>query len=93
MANDNESIEIKFVINSGEVMKEYNALVSGSKDVDKATESLKNKYNQMNAAQVLNAKGAKDVKEAINNIGEAVKKISLIASGLPRKILNCKSKV
>ena len=46
-------------------MKEYNALVSGSKDVDKATESLKNKYNQMNAARVLNAKGAKDVKRLL----------------------------
>lgn len=85
MANDNESIEIKFVINSGEVMKEYNALVSGSKDVDKATESLKNKYNQMNAAQVLNAKGAKDVKEAINNIGEAVKKNQFDSFGITKE--------
>lgn len=85
MSNDNESIEIKFVINSGEVMKEYNALVSGSKDVDKATESLKNKYNQMNAAQVLNAKGAKDVKEAINNIGEAVKKNQFDGFGITKE--------
>ncbi|WGL71028.1 hypothetical protein [Elizabethkingia anophelis] len=85
MANDNESIEIKFVINSGEVMKEYNALVSGSKDVDKATESLKNKYNQMNAAQVLNAKGAKDVKEAINNIGAVVKKNQFDGFGITKE--------
>ncbi|MDV3948634.1 hypothetical protein CMT75_08890 [Elizabethkingia anophelis] len=85
MANDNESIEIKFVINSGEVMKEYNALVSGSKDVDKATESLKNKYNQMNAAQVINAKGAKDVKEAINNIGAVVKKNQFDGFGITKE--------
>ncbi|CAI9674044.1 hypothetical protein [Elizabethkingia anophelis] len=85
MANDNESIEIKFVINSGEVMKEYNALVSGSKDVDKATESLKNKYNQMNAAQVLNANGAKDVKEAINNIGAVVKKNQFDGFGITKE--------
>ncbi|MCT4127946.1 hypothetical protein HZP69_15855 [Elizabethkingia anophelis] len=85
MANDNESIEIKFVINSGEVMKEYNALVSGSKDVDKATESLKNKYNQMNAAQVLNAKGAKDLKEAINNIGAVVKKNQFDGFGITKE--------
>ncbi|ATC39590.1 hypothetical protein [Elizabethkingia anophelis] len=72
-----ESIEIKFVINSGELMDEYKKLVSGSKDVDKATEDLKDKYAQVTAAQALGAKEANNLTNAINNVGKATKTVKV----------------
>ncbi len=75
MSTNTDPINIEFVINSPELMAEYQKLVAGGKSVDESVDALRNKYQQLTAAQVLNAKGAQDVVQAVNSISVAQERL------------------
>lgn len=72
-----DPIEISFVLNSKELEAEFKRIVSGAKNPDEAINALQEKFKQLNAAQLLGAKGMDDVVKAMKKMGDTAKSVKV----------------
>ncbi|MCT3645698.1 hypothetical protein HZR02_17615 [Elizabethkingia anophelis] len=67
-----EQINIEFILNSPQLLEEYNKLITSGKSVDDSVAAINKRYQEMTAAQALGAKGAGDLVETIKNVGTSL---------------------
>ncbi|QDZ64573.1 hypothetical protein EVD20_21845 [Elizabethkingia bruuniana] len=65
-----ESINIEFILNTPALLEEYNKMIASGKNVDDSVDAIKKRYQELAAAQVLGVEGARDLADAVKNIGK-----------------------
>ncbi len=88
-----DPIEISFVLNSKELTEDFKRIAQGAKNPDDAIEKLKERFTQLNAAQLLGVKGMEDVVGAMKNISTQAKSAKIEDFGFSSENIEIQKKV